>query len=504
MRERLGAEFGQEIVEYLVRPRLTNNLETSFAAMMKINRAHVVMLAEERIIDGAAAATLLRCLRQMEAEGASCVPLDPAKEDLYFNLEAEVIRRTSAEVGGQMHTGRSRNDLYATLQRMSARGHLLRLAAMAHALRARLLEVAGRHRETVMTGYTHLQPAQPITLGHYLSGVADALARDARRLLAAWGSLNLSPLGAGALATTGFPIKRERTARLLGFDALLENSLDAVASRDYLPDILFALTSAALTVGRLNQDLHLWYSHEFGFIDISDDLAGTSSIMPQKKNPMPIEHLKAKSAHLMGALMATLATVKGTSFMHCRELNGESVHPLTDAVHEAEAVLRLADAVLRGLRVNEAKMLSAASRNFSTLTDLADALVREHGFSFRVAHQVVGALARQAVESGLQSSQEIDCEMVEGVIARVAGRNVTLSRELLSECMDPTRNVQRRAVTGGPAPAEVARMLERAERELAADEALRARYEAQLQAADERLLEAGAKVIADAGEAATR
>lgn len=504
MRERLSAEYGQEIVEYLVRPRLTYNLEASFAAMMKINRAHVVMLAEESIIDGAAAATLLRCLLQMEAEGASCVPLDPSKEDLYFNLEAEVIRRIGAEVGGQIHTGRSRNDLYATVQRMGARGHLLRLAAMAHALRGRMIELAERHRETVMTGYTHLQPAQPITLGHYLSGVADALARDARRVLAAWGSLNLSPLGACALATTGFPIKRERTAQLLGFDGLLENSLDAVASRDYLPEILFALTGAALTISRLNQDLHLWYSHEFGFIDIGDDIAGTSSIMPQKKNPMPIEHLKAKSAHLLGALVATLSTFKGTSFMHCREVNGESMHPLGDAAHEAEAVLRLADAVLRGLRVNEARMLSAASRNFSTLTDLADALVREHGFSFRVAHQVVGALARQAVESGLQSSQEIDCEMVEGVIARVASRVMKLSPEMLAQCLDPRQNVQRRAVTGGPAPAAVMRMIERARGELAADDALAAQREAQLRAADECLREAGAKLIADAGGAATR
>lgn len=501
MRERLGADFGQEIVEYLVRPRLTADLEANFSAMMKINRAHVVMLAEERVIDQAAAAALLRCLNDMEVEGASCVPLDPAKEDLYFNLEAEVIRRIGADVGGQIHTGRSRNDLYATVQRMGARDQLLRLAAMLHALRARLLELAERHRETVMTGYTHLQPAQPITLGHYLSGVADALARDARRLLAVWGSLNLSPLGACALATTGYPIVRERTAQLLGFDAVLENALDAVASRDYLPEMLFALTGAAITIGRLHQDVHLWYSHEFGFIDISDDIAGTSSIMPQKKNPMPVEHLKAKSAHLMGALMATLSTFKGTSFMHCREVNGESMHPLADAVHEAEAVLRLAEAMLRGLRVNEERMLEAAGSNLSTLTDLADALVREHGFSFRVAHQVVGALARQAAESGLRSAQQIDCEMVEAVITRVAQRKVTLSREMLAACLDPRLNVERRTVTGGPAPAAVARMVERGRRDLASDEALLAGYAAQLRAADERLREAGAKMIADAGGA---
>ncbi|RPI41827.1 MAG: hypothetical protein EHM59_19270 [Betaproteobacteria bacterium] len=179
MRERLGADYGHEIVQYLVMPRLTSNLEASYAAMMRVNRAHVLMLAEEGIVDRGAAGKLLRCLAEMESAGPACVTLDPAKEDLYFNLEAEVIKRIGADVGGQMHTGRSRNDLYATVQRMLAREHWLRLATMANALRRRLLDMAAQQIDVVMTGYTHLQPAQPITLGHYLSGVADALARDA-------------------------------------------------------------------------------------------------------------------------------------------------------------------------------------------------------------------------------------------------------------------------------------------------------------------------------------
>jgi argininosuccinate lyase len=503
MRERLSAAYGQEVVDYLVRPRLAANLEANFAALMTINRAHVVMLAEEAIVDRAAAAALIACFLQMEGEGPTCVRLDPAKEDLYFNLEAEVIGRTEEAVGGQMHTGRSRNDLYATMQRMVVRRRVLDLSRMVNALRGRLLELAERHCETVMTGYTHLQPAQPITFGHYLSGIADALARDARRLLAVWGTVNLSPLGAAALATTGFPIRRERTAELLGFDALLENSIDAVASRDYVPEILAALTGAAVTIGRLGHDLQVWYTHEFGFVDVTDDLAGTSSIMPQKKNPMPIEHLKAKSAQLMGALVASLASLKGTGFMHSREVFDESVYPLGEAAQQAEAVLCVADAVLRGLRVNESRMLEAARRNFSTLTDLADALVREHGFSFRAAHQVVGALTREAVQSGLKSSMDIDRALIEAVIARITGRNVCIEAAKLDEYLDPRRNVERRSVAGGPARTTVLRMLERARRELSADEALVVRREAQLEAAGERLREAGAKVMGAARGAAS-
>ncbi len=496
MRERLSADYGQEIVQYLVMPRLTGNLEPSYAAMMQINRAHVVMLAEADILARDAAGALLRCLEEMEMAGPACVALDPAKEDLYFNMEAEVIRRLGAQIGGQMHTGRSRNDLYATVQRMIARDHWLRLVEMANALRKRLLEAAARHVEVVMTGYTHLQPAQPITLGHYLSGVADALARDTRRLLNAWQSLNLSPLGAGALATTGFPIRRERTAALLGFDGVLENSLDAVASRDYLTEIVFALTGMGITISRLNQDIHLWYSHEFGFVDIADDIAGTSSIMPQKKNPMPIEHLKAKSGHLLGSLTAALAVLKGTGFMHCREVNGEMMHPLGDAAAEAEAMLRLADVVVRGIKVNEARMLEAAEHNFSTLTDLADALVRDHGFSFRVAHQVVGALAREAVEAGLAGAAQIDRTRVESAVKRIAGRTVSFASEVLADCLNPRRNVERRDVTGGPAPSAVQRMLERAGRDLASDESLLGQRKEALATAKARLREASATLAA--------
>jgi len=495
MRERLSADYGQEIVDYLVKPRLSGNLDASYDAMMRINQAHVVMLAERGIVRPQAARELLICLAEMLAEGAACITLDPAKEDLYFNLESTLIERIGADIGGQIHTGRSRNDLYATVQRMLARAHWIRLSKLANALRQRLLETAEQHIDVVMTGYTHLQPAQPITLGHYLSGVADALARDTRRLLAAWETLNLSSLGAGALATTGFPIDRERTADLLGFDGVLENSLDAVASRDYVSEIVFALTGIGITISRLNQDLHLWYSHEFGFIDISDDIAGTSSIMPQKKNPMPIEHLKAKSGHLLGALTASLAVLKGTSFMHCREMNGEMMQPLGDAAREAEAMLRLGDAVLRGLRVDAERMMAAAAGNFSTVTDLADALVREHGLSFRVAHQIVGALVRDAVEAGIRGAGGIDCAMVERVIARVAGRSLTFTPAELAECLDPRRNVERRTVTGGPAPSAVQPMLARAKRTLAADAARIDEREAALAAAADRLREAVAAAV---------
>jgi argininosuccinate lyase len=214
--------------------------------------------------------------------------------------------------------------------------------------------------------------------------------------------------------------------------------------------------------------------------------------MPQKKNPMPIEHLKAKSGHILGALTAGLAVLKGTGFMHCREVNGEMMQPLADAAREAESMLRLADAVLRGLRVNQAHMMRAAERNFSTVTDLADALVRKHGFSFRVAHQVIGALVREAVESGMGGAADINCAMVERVVARVAGRSITMEPGELTKCLDPRQNVQRRAVTGGPAPSAVRQMLARAEHDVAADEATIERREKALAAADARLHDASA------------
>ncbi len=496
MRERLKSAPAEEIVTYLIAPRLFEEAGTIFPIMSRINQAHVVMLVERQILPREVGGTILAGLARLAKGGVDALKLDPGKEDLYFNVEAALSADIGADTGGRMHTGRSRNDLYATIQRMKARATGNDMARRALLLQSRLLDAAEANARTVMTGYTHMQPGQPITVGHYLSGVAQALQRDSWRILDAYRSLNLSPLGAGGLATTGFPIDRFRTAALLGFDGIVENSLDAVGSRDYVSDLIYAFATAAITVSRLCHDLHVWYTFEFGFIDIDDAIAGTSSIMPQKKNPSPIEHLKAKAAHQIGALVSSLAAQKTAPFTHGREVGNESVALFKEAAHQMEATLALADAVVRGLRFRADNMLDDARRNYCTLTELADTMVRHRGLSFRTAHEVVGALARVAADRRLAGSHAITAELVDEVAVEVTGKPLSLTEAELKAALDPAFNVEQRRVPGGPAPATVLDAIGRLRGGLDEQRTLLDRRVGALEAADRELAAAAARLAA--------
>jgi argininosuccinate lyase len=489
LRERLTASPSEAIIKHLIGPRLFGNLDSDFASMDRVNRAHVVMMIETGVVSPETGRRLIEGLERVAAAGVSAIDLDPAKEDLYFNLEAALIDAIGPEAGGQLHTGRSRNDLYATIHRMKARGYGLAMAESALDLIEDLLAKAEAERATVMTGYTHMQPGQPITAGHYLTGVAEALTRDVARLIEGYGRLNLSPLGAAALATTTYPIDRARTADLLGFDGLVENSLDAVASRDYVADLIFAYAMIATTVGRFCTDLHIWYTPEFGFIEIGDEIAGTSSIMPQKKNPSPIEHLKAKAAHHYGALMTYFAAQRGAAFTHGREVGTESVGSFNEAQKQMEAVLDLASAVVRSLQFRKATLLDRVSSNYSTLTELADVYVSRYGITFRVAHQIVGTLAREAVARGLSGAKAIDKALADEIAETVLGRALPISEADLVEALDPSRSVERRRVRGGPSEASVLAMIEEQRGFVARQREVLEKRRQRLAAADDRLAE---------------
>jgi argininosuccinate lyase len=373
-------------------------VERDFRLMMWINQVHVLRLVRQGILSREVGQPLIRALRQLEQEGTAGFTLDPRLKDLYFNLEHALIEKVGMDVGGRMHAGRSRNDLGATMHRLAVREALVDFMGLQFGLRACLLDKAAAHTGTVMPGYTHLQPAQPTTFGHYLASVALALERDAARLLDVYPRLNLNPLGACAFAGTGFPIDRALTAQWLGFDGLVDSTLDAVASRDYVAEFLAALAILGVTLSRLAQDLYLWCAGEWGMVEVADDVAMTSSIMPQKKNPITLEHIKAKAGHLLGALTSTLAV--GVNFMHCRDM-GEAVAPLWEALQQAQGVIHLTRRTVLGLRVNKALMLERATQDFSTATELADVLVREKGLPFRVAHGIVASLVTRVLQEGL-------------------------------------------------------------------------------------------------------
>jgi argininosuccinate lyase len=486
MRQRLREPLGRPFVDAILRPRLLADATAALPAMLAANRAHLVMLRARDLIPADAARLVARALAEIERAGLPPETLDPGLEDLYANLERAVARAAGEDAAGRMHVARSRNDLWATVARMNAREALLATRAAVHALRERLLALADEHAGLVMPGFTHLQPAQPVTAGFWLLGVAEAVARDAGRLADAWPRVNVCPLGAAAFAGTSFPVDRALTARLLGFDAPMASALDAVASRDFVLELLGGFAVLALTLSRLAEDLYVWSSAPVGLVDFSGAVAVASSIMPQKKNAAALEHVKGRAGQVVGALTAAMVAVKGTHFMHSRDTSVEVAQTLAQGEQALAVVLSLTAAALDAITFRPDACRRAAGEHFTTVTDLADALVREAGLPFRVAHEICADLVREAVERG-RGVDALDAATVSAAATARAGREVRLAEATLRALLDPAASAAARRVTGGSAPAAVREGVAAARAALAEDRARDAARRAALDAAREAL-----------------
>lgn len=485
VRERLKTAPSPEAIDLLFGPRLENGLK-DFDHMLRVHTAHAVMLATQRIITVDVGAALVVALRELQQGGLESMTLDAKLEDLFYNIEAHITARIGPRVAGQLHTGRSRNDLGATIDRMHVRDHVNEMCATAIVLREALLELAAEHVETVMPGYTHLKPAQPITFGYYLSGIASALERDTRRVERVYEFTNLNPLGAAALAGTSFPIDRDFTTRLLGFDGLLEHCLDAVASRDYALELLAALALLTTTVSRIASDFYVWQADEFGMMELADAIAGTSSIMPQKKNPHPLELAKGRAPQVYGALMASLAATKSAIFSNNGESGRAGLQQLEMALYESALAMRVITMVVRNVSVDQELMLARANRDFSSVTDLADMLVRQYGVSFREAHGIVGGAVQRAVKASMVAT-DITPEMLNEEAREIVGSDLDLKAEEIIASLDPVASVKGKLTVGGPAPGEVGRMVTEAKERLAVERARLEERRRKLAAADEEL-----------------
>lgn len=464
---RLKEATAPEVNEFIYRPRLQGFAE-GFEILGNINKAHIVMLAEQGLLRNEHAAVLAKGVLDMEAAGAAEVVLDPSREDAYFNYEAHLIERIGADIGGRLHTGRSRNDILATFDRLRCREVLMTLVDELLEVRQTALDNAGKYAEVVMPGYTHLQPAQPITYGYYLSAVEQALERDCKRLTQTLESMNQSPMGAAAFAGTPFDIDRTLTAELLGFDGYLDNALDAVGSRDFILESLSHLNLLAVFWSRVAQDYFVWSTHEFNLIDFPDSVAATSSIMPQKKNPTVLEYLKGRSGHIVGLLMGASVSIKGTNFSHTGDGNREGTRGFWEAADESLRCLKLLKLVLRTATPNAELAVKRAGDDFSTATGLADLIVREADLSFREAHHVVGGAVRMAMDAGLPAHR-IDAHMVDVCALEQLGHTLNLAADKVRDCLDPTANVQGRTSAGGPALTSLQPSLARAGQRLTAE-----------------------------------
>lgn len=417
-----------------------------FEADLLVDRAHLIMLKEQGLISSEVCSRIIEALDRLKESDLG------AGEDVHEAIEAHILGQVGSE-GGRMHTGRSRNDEVATCIRLALRDEILGLMEELLSLIRTLVELAERNLDTVIPGFTHTQHAQPTTLAHHMLAHADAFLRDLGRIGDAYPRVNQSPLGAAAFASTGFNIDRQRTSELLGFDGLVENSMDAVSTRDFVLETLSDISILMVNLSRLAEELILWSTSEFGYLELDNLFASTSSIMPQKKNPDTAELARAKAGSVMGSLMAALTICKALPMSYNRDLQEVTPH-LWRGMDWTRSTVRIIDGCVATLRFNTKRLEESSGAGFSTATELADSLVRKTGMPFRTAHQIVGRIAASGRRPGMQ---ELDSVALE--IAGFKPSERDFGSEDLEKALDPRSNVAIRANTGGPAPLETCRMV---------------------------------------------
>ncbi len=419
--------------------------------------AHARMLMERAILSRDAAAGILEGLSGLLSDLESGrLSVEGEDEDIHSWIERVLIERVG-DPARRLHTARSRNDQTSVALRLYVREALVGTLEQLGKFQRALLERAGKHEESWLPGYTHTQRAQPVSLAHHLLAHFWSLAQDGRRLRAAHDSTGISPLGAGALAGTSFEIDPHRSAALLGLPGVFANSMHAVADRDYILETAFACALAMVHLSRWAEEVILWSSYEFRFVELGDSISQGSSIMPQKKNPEAAEILRGKSARAIGHVTALLALVKNLPLTYNSDLQ-EDKEPLFDALHTAERSLGTATVILSGLRFRTDRMEAALRGGMLTATELADHLVRQ-GVPFRTAHQQVGHVVRAAEERGLELWELAADDLRAHCPAAEAG---------VVEALTPERAVREHTSPGGPAPARVHEQFEKAHRELTA------------------------------------
>ncbi len=407
--------------------------------------AHCAMLVAQNILrpeDGAAIATGLEQIRG-EIEGGAFV-FSEANEDIHLNIEAR-LAELIGPVAGRLHTARSRNDQVATDFRLWVRGAIERIDGAMRELQAALIDQAEAHADWVMPGFTHLQTAQPVTFGHHLLAYVEMLGRDRGRLADCRRRLNECPLGAAALAGTAFPIDRDATSAALGFDGPAANSLDAVSDRDFAIEFLAAAALAGTHLSRFAEEIVLWSSEPFGFIRLSDAFTTGSSIMPQKRNPDAAELVRAKTGRLNGSLLALLTVMKGLPLAYQKDMQEDKV-PVFEAADALELCLAATAGMVGDLRPDRERLRQAATRGFSTATDLADWLVRALGLPFRRAHHVTGEIVKRAEARG-STLAELPLSELQAVEPAIT--------QAVYEAIEVERSVASRTSFGGTAPARV-------------------------------------------------
>jgi argininosuccinate lyase len=482
---RLKDARSKEVMQFLSSMQADRHIAD---ADILVDIAHVLMLHKQKINNREVTGQILSVLMDLHRTGVPEEVFDDRFEDVDAGIESLVIASAGVEAGGRMHMGRSRNDEVATCIRIRLRDEIVCTMTALLRVRETLLDIAAKHTKSVMPGFTHLQHAQPTTLAHHLLAYEQAFARDYDRLNDAFVRVNISPLGAAAFASTGYPIDRKYTASLLGFSGLVENSMDAVSTRDFALETLASLTILMANVSRFCEELIIWSSLFVQFVVLDDAYCSTSSIMPQKKNPDTAEIMRARSASVAGAFTAALVTVKGLPMSYNRDFQ-ELTPNIWRGMQDAQMSLGLLAGMLRSAEFDTRRMEEEAGKGFSTATELADTLVRDFGLPFRTAHNIVG----RAVQKNSLSLATIEKAAQE--IGKISLKKKGLTQEKIDEVLDVNYAVALRKVVGGPAPSETRRAVISQKKRLAADSAVTDRKNQHLAEARENLINEAGRLV---------
>jgi argininosuccinate lyase len=459
--------FAPEYVKYVLNENFEDAKAFLLSPLMAINYAHLVMLAAQGIVSAGDAHAIREALDRVSQDEIRCVTYDGTYEDLFFYVERLVVEGCGDDIAGRLHTARSRNDIDMTMYRMRQRELILGLQAATFALRRSLLDLADVHRDTILALHTHTQRAQPSTVAHYMLAVVEQLERDGARLKAAFESTNRNPLGACAITGTGFPIDRRLTSTLLGFSGPTCNTYGSIATVDYLLESTSAATVLLTGHGRFVQDMLLWSTAEFGYLRLGDGYVQGSSIMPQKRNPVAIEHARAIGSKALGQAQAIVLTAHNTPFGDIVDTE-DDLQPLVFAMfRDATRAVQLVAAAMSSAQFDAPALEARAGDGWTTLTELADTLSRDHGLPFRKAH----AIAAHFVGGRQRHPDRSFAALLADASTEALGTPLAYTESQLAQILSPRHFVELRKTYGGPAPEETARAAKASRDRLHEDEA---------------------------------
>jgi argininosuccinate lyase len=459
--------FDPEYVSHVLNDNFEDAKTLFLAPLLTVHHAHLVMLADRGIVTPADAHALREALDSISVADIRRTPYDGTCEDLFYFVDRLLVAACGEQIAGRLHTARSRNDIDMTMYRMRQREYILALIEATLELRDALLELAANHRETLFAAHTHTQPAQPTTIAHYLLAVIEQLERDARRLQAAYACTNRSPLGACAITGTGFPIDRQLTSELLAFDGPTGNTYGSIATVDYLLESVSAASVLIAGLGRVVQDFLLWCTVEFGYLRLADGFVQSSSIMPQKRNPVALEHARALASKALGQTAAIVLAVHNTPFGDIVDTEDDLQPLVASTFRDAVRAVTLVGAAMRAAQFDVARLEARAAEGGTTSTELADHLVRAHAIPFAAAHTIAARLVkahRDRPDAALGAT-------VAEISGDLLGVPLQYSDAQIAQVMSARHFVDVRRTHGGPAPTETARALDASRQRLEADRA---------------------------------